>query len=466
MSLFAPIPIGVVLCARRPIHLIDSMSDIELLPYIVEMRANQNRTSLFAQADNEPVAPAMHYQSLTSSLLQTLSGAPARTGLAILGCGSVGSKLAMHAVRAGQDIVAVSDESSLRPHNMARHALAAEYVSSNKAEALAKELSGFGKAPAVHKGDLSHDLRDPERIVQIIPKAAGAAINSTASLSVREALVAAATPRLRARLFEAALFGRGCGAFLLADGKGHNPSHCDLISELYATLDDGRAAELLFDPAGGLTEIQIGQGCGSLTMTMDDARLSAMTASLSQEISSALDKPTQEGLIVIGTADDNSPSTHWTRRLVPAFETVAIDGSDGWQLRLSRRVADRIWAEAQAYSSVETGGVMIGLTSARLKTVTVVDVLEAPADSHRTATLFVLGTDGLQSAIRNRHEQSGRTLFDVGTWHSHLLAEGPSSTDWKTAADLAAERAPPSILLISTPARFHALVSPRKDTDG
>lgn len=109
---------------------------------------------------------------------------------------------------------------------------------------------------------------------------------------------------------------------------------------------------------------------------------------------------------------------------------------------------------------------MIGLTSARLKTVTVVDLLEAPADSRRTPALFVLGTDGLQSAIRNRHEQSGRTLFDVGTWHSHLGDEGPSSTDWKTAADLAVERTPPSILLITTPARFHALVSPRKDGDG
>jgi hypothetical protein len=199
---------------------------------------------------------------------------------------------------------------------------------------------------------------------------------------------------------------------------------------------------------------------------MDDARLSAMTASLSQEISKALDTPTQEGLIVIGTADDDSPSTQWTRQIVPAFETVVIAGSDGWQLRLSRRVADRIRAEAKAYPSVETGGVMIGLTSARLKTVTVVDLLAAPADSRRTPSLFVLGTDGMQSAIHIRHEQSGRTLFDVGTWHSHIRDQGPSSTDWDTAADLAAERAPPSILLIATPARFHALVSPRKDGDG
>ena len=303
MELLAPIPIGIVLCVRRPIHLIDSTSDIECLPYVVRIRANRNRTSLFARADDEPVAPAMHYQSLTASLLQTLSGVPMRTGLAILGCGSVGSKLAMHAVRGGQDIVAVSDKSLLRPHNLARHALGVPHISSNKAAALAKELAGFGKAPSLHTGDLSHDLRDHEHVKQIIPKAAGAVINSTASLSVREALVSIATPRLRARLFEAALFGRGRGAFLLADGKAHNPNHCDLIAQLYADLNDERAAELLFDPAGGLADIQIGQGCGSLTMTMDDARLSIMTASLSQEISRILDGPNQDALIVIGTAE-------------------------------------------------------------------------------------------------------------------------------------------------------------------
>jgi hypothetical protein len=460
--LSAPIPVGIVLCVRRPIHLIGSTSDIELLPYVVELRANQNRTSLFAKGDDEPVVPAMHYQSLTASLLRTLSGAPIRPSLAMLGCGSVGSKLAMHAARAGQNIVAVSDDGSLRPHNMARHALGAEHIASNKADALAKELTGFGLSPTVNTADLSVALRDPEDNKKVIPRSVGAVINSTASLSVREALVSSAGPSQRNQLFEAALFGRGHGAFLLADGQGHNPSHCDLTAEMYATLEDKRATDLLFDPAEGLAEIQIGQGCGSLTMTMDDALLSAMTASLFQEIGRALDGPTKDGLIVVGTADADSPSTRWTRTLVPAFETVDIAGSNGWTLRLSRRVADRVRTEANASSTVETGGVMIGLTSARLKTVTVVDLLGAPADSRQSASTFLLGTEGLQATIRNRHEQSGRTLFDVGTWHSHLQNVGPSSTDWQTAADLAAERAPPSILLIVTPARFHALVSPRK----
>lgn len=462
MTLPVSIPVGIVLCVRRPIHLIGTTSDIELLPYVIELRADDVRSSLFTQGDAQPVGPAMHYQSLASSLLSSLSDTPSRPALAMLGCGSVGSKLAMHSARSGQNIVSLSDQSSIRPHNMARHALGAEHIATNKAKALEKELKGFELTPATFTGDLSTGLRNVALRKSIIPASAGAVINSTASLAVREALTEAASRQMSAKLFETALFGRGRGAFLLADGQRHNPNHADLMAELYATLDDERAARLLFDPVEGLAQIQVGQGCGSLTMTMNDAQLSVMAASLALEIGRALDAPTKDGLIVFGTADEDSSSVTWQRRFIPSFETTAIQGSDGWELRVSRRVADRIRAEAETYSSVETGGVMIGLASARLKTVTVVDLLDAPPDSKRSASLFVLGTDGLQATIRERHERSGRTLFDVGTWHSHLQDSGPSPTDWKTAADLAAERAPPSILLISTPKRFHALVSPRK----
>ncbi|WP_421875987.1 Mov34/MPN/PAD-1 family protein [Pacificispira sp.] len=456
--LAAPIPIAVILCIRRPVHLIGTESDIELLPYIVEIRAGSRRQSLFAQGDDEPTSPTAHYQQISAPLMRSLSGSPERSPLVMLGCGSVGSKLALHAARSGQDIMLVSDQSSLRPHNMARHALGPSHVTQNKAEALAAELAGFGLRPEKHKGDLGIDLHDPKFAKVLLPKQAGAIINSTASLSVREALVAAATSHHRPRLFEAALFGRGRGAYLLADGPRHNPNHTDLMAEMYATIGDTRAGKLLFDPDEGLAEIRIGQGCGSLTMQISDARLSAMTASLALEIDDLLTVPNTHGIIVTGAMGDGTPDTSWARQRVPPFETVAIAGTDGWELRISKRVANRIRAEAESHLKVETGGVMIGCTSARLKVVTVVDLLEAPPDSQRSSDLFVLGTQGLHAAIEARHELSGRTLFDVGTWHSHLQDDGPSGTDWNTAAELAAERTPPSILLIVTPRRFHALM--------
>ena len=450
-----PIPIGIVLCARRPVHLVGTTSDVELLPYVVELRAETARASLLRSAAEEPVAPAIHHQPASRFLLRALSGSKKRVSLAFLGCGSVGSKLAMHAGRGGQAIVFVADHSYLRPHNLARHALTADCIFENKAAALARELGALGSQPIVFERDLVGALRDPEASRSAIPRSAGAVINSTASLLVREALIAA--PAMRARAFEAALFGRGRGAFLLAEGEGRNPDHGDLVAELYATPDDEAMIDLLTREEG-LTQVQVGQGCGSLTMIMDDARLSIMAAGLCQEINRALDGPLEHGSIAVGVMEENGSSTRWSRRPVPAFTRVEVANGAGWQLRLSSKVVRRIRGETAMSQGMETGGLMIGVASARLRTVTVVDVLEAPPDSRRTPTLFVLGKSGLQEAIVDRHERSGRTLFDVGTWHSHLRDTGPSALDHSTARALATERAPPSVLLIVTPNSFHAVM--------
>lgn len=458
MSLPRSIPVGVVLCARRPVHLIGTDSDIELLPYVIEIRANDVRSSLFVQGDAQPVSPATHYQALSRPLLSALSDTPERPAIALLGCGSLGSKLALHAARSGQEIAAVSDHGFLRPHNMARHALGPDHVAGNKAEALAKELGGFNLAPTIFKDDLSVGLRDAAGSTQILPSKAAVGINTTASLAVREALVAAATAKLKHRLFEVALFGRGRGGLILMDGRRHNPSHADLMAELYATLDRTAEADLLFGSGEGLATVQVGQGCGSMTMTMSDARLSQMAAASSLQLDRLMMAPGQNGRICVGIADD-AGSLSWRETEVSAFVDVPIQGSDGWQMRLSPRVVARMRDEIAHYSSVETGGVMMGCVSARLKSVTVVDLLDPPNGSKRSASLFVLGTNGLQNMIQDRHERSGRTIFDVGTWHSHLLDSGPSATDWRTAAELAADRVPPSVLLIATPKRFHALIA-------
>lgn len=450
-----PVPIGIVLCARRPIHLIGSGSNIELLPYALEVHAGKARSSLFLLGDAEPVSPALHYQSLSADLLREVSAAPARPAIAILGCGSVGSKMALHTARSGQEIAALSDESWLRPHNLGRHALLAGHSPGHKAEALADEIEKFGDRPLVYKGDLTSGLAGDD-LAKVIPKRAEAAINTTASLAVREALVAA-QGRTRARLLEVGLFGRGRGAYLLADGAGHNPSHSDLMAELYAINDDDEMRDLMFDPKWGLTEVQVGQGCGSLTMPMTDARVSAMAARLSEEVGDLLDLQPKDGIALLGKTSADGRTSGWRRFEVPAFTVVPIEGTVGWQLRLSSRVISRIKADIAHWQRVETGGLMIGVSSARLKTVTVVDVLDAPQDSQRTATLFVLGKEGLQDAILRRHNESGESLYDVGTWHSHLADEGPSSVDWATATDLASVRPPPSVLLIATPKGFYAL---------
>lgn len=453
-----PVPIAIVLCARRPFHLIGSSSDIELLPYIVELRAGAQRPSLFAAGDDESVAPAMQLDLASPTLLSRISGAPETGAAAMLGCGSVGSKMAIHLARSGVQMPVVSDRDILLPHNMARHALARPALALSKAAELARELAHLGQSPKIHEGDLVADLMTREGRRVVLPKEAALAVNTTASLAVREALSSLPTKDVNPRLAEAALFGRGHGAFLLVEGAAHNPTLCDLVAELYATAESDRLRRLLFDHAYGLSEIQIGQGCASLTMPMTDMRLSAMTASLTEALLEEMQRQHSDGRIIVGATAEHAPDTSWSRQIARPFEVIPIDTSDGWTLRVSQRVLDQIRAEMGRYPEVETGGVIIGTCSARLRAITVVDLLPAPPDSIRSAGRFTLGTSGLKKAINARHRTSGGTLFDVGTWHSHIADQGPSPLDRQTAQELAAERPPPSVLLIATPGRLYALM--------
>ncbi|MBK1669697.1 hypothetical protein CKO28_16785 [Rhodovibrio sodomensis] len=453
-----PVPIAIVLCARRPFHMIDSPSDIELLPYIVELRAGPERASLFAAGDDEPVAPAMQLDIASPALLHRVSGAPGTGPVAMVGCGSVGSKMAMHLARSGVHIPVVSDSDILLPHNMARHALARPALSLSKSAELARELAHLGQSPQVHDNDLVADLTTREGRRAVLPKDAAFAVNTTASVGVREALSSLPPKDVKPRLAEAALFGRGHGAFLFVEGAAHNPTLCDLVAELYATAGSDRLRRLLFDRAHGLTEIQIGQGCGSLTMPMTDMRLSAMTAGLTEALLDEMQREQGDGRIIVGATAEHAPDTSWSRQTARPFEVIPIEAVEGWTLRISQRVLDQIRAEMGRCPEVETGGVMIGTCSARLKAITVVDLLPAPPDSIRSAGRFTLGTSGLKKAIKARHRTSGGTLFDVGTWHSHLADQGPSPLDRQTARELAAERPPPSVLLIATPGRLYALM--------
>jgi proteasome lid subunit RPN8/RPN11 len=400
----------------------------------------------------------MQLDTTNPLLLRNVTGSPEIAPVSIIGCGSVGSKMAMHLARSGVKIAALCDNGTLSPHHMARHALARPSFMGDKADELAKELAHLGQSPPVQKTDLVLGLASREIRKTVFPKDTGYALNTTASLGVREALSALKPKEVKPRIAEAALFGRGEGGFLLVEGAAHNPTLSDLIAEVYATVTDERLAKLLFDPAFGLTEVQIGQGCGSLTMPMTDMRLSAMTAALAEEFVGCTQEPDQAGSIIIGSKAETSSATTWERSRVLPFEVVEIEGPEGWHVRISQRVLEKIRSEVARYPTVETGGVLIGTCSARLRVVTVVDVLDAPPDSQRSSYRFVLGTRGLKKAIKARHRASGETLFDVGTWHSHLADQGPSNLDRATAKELADERPPPSVLLIAAPTKLYALM--------
>jgi hypothetical protein len=462
------IPVAVILAARRPYHVIGSNSPIELCPYIVDVGAPK----LLPEGEQTPVRPAGHRQAITPDLLRRLSDDrdtdAARSSWVQLGCGSLGSKVALHLARAGRGPSRVIDRSYLSPHNAARHALTPRPGGMQgswlgaKASALAEAIKGLGQDAEPVVDDIVAITRDKQKARKALPKRAWAIVNATASLTVREALGSVPDGIEIPRIIEGLLFAAGQLGIVTVEGPHRNPDSLDLMAETYTLAREQDALRaLMFAEGAGLTLQSIGEGCGSATMPLSDARVSLLAAPMA-EIIAGLQRdslPGRGGRIQIAAVGEDGISIAWSSLEVDPALIVPVQGRGGWRVRLSARAARKINDEVARWPEVEAGGILMGRMSEAARAFYITDILPAPADSERSAAGFCLGTRGARVMISDYAESCGYSLFCLGTWHSHLAPSGPSATDRATAATVALARLAPSVLLIHTPAGYTALLA-------
>ncbi|WP_138504586.1 Mov34/MPN/PAD-1 family protein [Nostoc sp. PA-18-2419] len=461
----ATFPIAVVLCVRRPFHLIGESSDIELLPYIVEVGAPQ----LLVEGDKTPVWSAGHKYAITSKLLRAFSSEqplPANQDVVLVGCGSVGSKIAIHMARSGAAPSIVIDKKYLSPHNAARHALLPEARDKDmtwlgsKARALALAIKGLGQDSKDFDADVTKAVHDTKLLQKLFPRETWAVINATASFPVREALAAIEPKKLRSRVIETLLYANGRVGLMTSEGPGRNPNSVDLIAQGYEVM---RANEQLRDAVFAVEEptrhYSVGQGCSSTTMIISDARISMLAASMATGIAQmrAEGLPDTSGRILVGTVTDDGMGLNWTHINVPPVRIVPINSNSSWTVRISECAHHKILKDYAGNPFVETGGILVGRISETQQAFIVTDVLAAPQDSQRSKYEFVLGTSAVKKMLEQYSSSCNYALYCLGTWHSHLSDSGPSERDLQTAMEVASSRSIPSVLLIRTPSSYCAV---------
>ncbi|WP_441514319.1 Mov34/MPN/PAD-1 family protein [Bosea sp. TAF32] len=457
-------PLLVILLARRPCNLIGTISPIEICPYVVSLHGCDD----LSRRGKATVAPASLQERIGIGLLRRASGdhpGDARLPWTLLGCGSVGSKIALHMARTGRGPSTIVDRAFMRPHNHARHALVPPPGDAGlgfglKTELLAESLAELRQEPSVGSFDIVGGLLTEGAEKVTGPKDAFAVVNATAAASVREALCLPEVIRERARVVESCLFGAGRVGFMSVEGPGANPSTNDLATEAYRlfAVDEDMRGPVFGAEAEA---IDIGQGCSSVTFPMPDATLSALTAPMAGELARlhAAGLPPEGGELLLGLAAEDGLGQVWRRHPVAPWIAVEAGAPGAPGVRISPRV-DRIIRDAvAARPGKETGGVLIGRFSDVSETFHVVDCLPAPPDSRFSASEFVLGTDGLAGAIDRIVTESGGSLHPLGTWHNHLVTSGPSVTDVRTALQLAAAQILPVLLLIHTPSGYRHLTA-------
>ena len=454
------IPIVVIMAVRRPVHIIGEESDLELIPYVLDITAPLT----VAELSGKTVSPAALLERISPSLLADVSGLelPKVDPYALVGCGSVGSKLALHLTRAGMAPQRIMDNDRFSSHNAARHALIPDstlidYGSEMKVTELAKAIGKFNQKAVPIKASAISLLDDINLRKQLCPKNTFAIINASASLAVRATL---SKVPIQARIIETSLYTGGSLAVMTLEGPQRNPCSADLMLRLYTEcLHDDWLRHRLFSEQGKSERIRIGIGCGSLSMRISDAKISLSAASMANKLTEWRSDGTlpSNSEVYVGAVGDNNMDITWKLYVYGKYETIPVLNDSNWNIKISDTVIQKINRECAQYSQVETGGLLIGAVCEIQNTVTITDVVEAPEDSKRSPSEFNLGINGLHAAIDQIISKTNHSIYCLGTWHSHLLETGPSQKDYDTA-NIIADRTPtPQIMLVRTPSIFQGI---------
>ena len=466
--------IFIILCARRPCVLIGDDSSHELIPYVVECHVEDAQLPFSESAirirKDSPVFPLGHRHALTSNLLRRMSGETdtMKDGSIVhIGCGSVGSKIAMHLARSGHGPFKLVDKAAFSPHNVARHALipVPEIPGQPKASFLSEQIKMLRTEAEPYNDDIVTLCQRSDIKTLVFPHDTRLVIESTGSMAVRELLVALSPKKLTGRLLHAALYESGRMGIMAFEGRGRNPNICDLVIRFWDERVDNRDIRSklqIFSDA--MSRQEVGLGCGSHTMVMPDTRVSLYAAGIAERARQFLEGgATQNGELWIGTLEANELQVSW--RLVELGQTKALSvkAKNKWEIRILEEASNQISKEAEKYEEIETGGVLIGRISLTRRCFTISRVIEAPPDSKRSQNSFILGTEGLKKQVKEIHDKSGSFLSYVGTWHSHPKGGDPSALDKDSLERMKRLRfGAPAVSLIWTPSVFKAIIDEGK----
>ncbi len=135
LHLFAGVP--VTIAVRRPATIIGTQSDIELINFLVI--AGGDHWPKDGRWDRAAVTwVSDHRAPLTTKFARKVSALDETVEIdktMILGCGALGSKIALHFGRSGEVNLTLVDHGILSPHNLVRHALEGAKVGQSKAQA-------------------------------------------------------------------------------------------------------------------------------------------------------------------------------------------------------------------------------------------------------------------------------------------------------------------------------------------
>ena len=440
----------VIVAVRRPFHLIGTASPWELLPYRIcfsggEESGLHDETKVYAPQMMMNTCPAM---------LRAVSGADGResTPVAFIGCGSLGSKMALHLAKTGCYEFALIDKDIFSSHNNARYGKIVrglDSIGGAKATLVAEDIKALGVYVEPIKEDA---LKLGQSKPSIVGKKYRYIVDTTASLPVRYFLAHQSAPN--ALVMHSVLFGKASMGVLAVEGDSRAVRVDDLMAFANSLcISDERVKAAMY--GNSVTRESFGDGCSSATTKMDDIGLSLLSAAIAGKIHQYIgdsELVDSEGALHLGHVDSSYQLT-WEKHVLSETLVIPKDSQCEWEIRVLGNVRELIETESNG-SNVEQGGILAGMVCALSNTVYVTHVVPAPPSSQKTPTSLLISTEGIPQVFDAIHSATNSQITFLGTWHSHPLPSPPSATDKSTHAKLTQHYDLPVVMLVYSGGRI------------
>lgn len=350
-----------------------------------------------------------------------LSEACCDQSLTAIGAGALGSPVLTNLTRSGYGRLTIIDDDVLHPHNLARHALGAEYIGWYKAEALASSLGSLMSNPSWAKpivanilfpGNKSEELDGAYQDTDLI-------LDLAASIPVPRHLVYGVNSESRrASLF---LNPSGKALTLLSEDAGRNIPLDSLEMQFYrAIARDTNLESLLDHPDRNRT----GQTCRDVSAEISQEDIAVHGGTGSRAIRQLAE---HDGARIRTWLLDEEGNYQLVMDIEPAWPIKRSQGD--WTVLLDSELVETLARLREMRLPNETGGVLVGSCDRSRKILYVVDALPSPSDSEELRTSYIRGTKGLKEQVRRIQQVTDGGLDYVGEWHSHPNGHGAEPSD-------------------------------------
>jgi proteasome lid subunit RPN8/RPN11 len=362
----------------------------------------------------------------------------------IVGCGSVGSALAVLLARSGITISRLVDPDFLLPHNNTRHECETggkvPYLLL-KARVLAEKIQNISSD---YSPECTYDVLNARNFDEL---GSGHVIETIGSNDLESLWLSKPETPVHRILIS----GSGRVALLQSQNMSHdlsNASLLDIEAQMYLlALHVDKIREWLLSD-GVLSNRLLGFGCSSATMEMPWSTIQNHCSSLFPAVKEALNSKIS-GLIFNFLTEDGKPDGYLKCDL-PKFKEISCfdEMQSDWTVRLSESVEKFLFDERVESRPNEVGGFLIGLVNLEEHCISVCAATRAVKRSSPSEVELISADE--DPALINILEASGYKLGLLGTWHSHVLGTSkPSFVDFETLSDTAQSSVVgPSVMVI------------------